>query len=64
MPKMKTCKGVSKRFRKTRKGKLTFTHAFGRHLMTGKSSKRKRRLRKTAIAAHTEYRRYASMLHN
>ncbi len=64
MPKMKTCKGISKRFRKTKKGKLMFSHAFARHLMTGKSSKRKRKLRKTAVASSTEYRRYASLLHN
>ena len=64
MPKMKTRKGVSKRFRKTKNGKLMFSHAFARHLMTGKKSKRKRKLRKTAIASPTEYRRYASMLHN
>ncbi len=64
MPKMKTCKGISKRFRKTKKGKLIFRRAFGRHLMTGKSSKRKRKLRKTATASHTEYHRYSSLLHN
>ena len=64
MPKMKTCKGISKRFRKTKGGKLVFNHAFGRHLMTGKNSKRKRKFRKTAVASKTEYRRYAGLLHN
>lgn len=64
MPKLKTNKGIAKRFRKTKKKKLMYHHAFARHLMTGKSSKRKRRLRKASKLSKTEYRRYASLIQN
>ena len=64
MPKMKTVKGISKRFRKTKNGKLVYSHAFARHLMTGKNTKRKRKLRKKGIASPVEFRRYAPLLHN
>jgi len=44
MPKLKTHKGASKRFKKTASGKLKRGHAFMRHILTSKSSKRKRHL--------------------
>lgn len=48
MPKMKTRKALAKRYKKTSTGKLMHWKAGRRHLMSGKSSKRRRRLRKTA----------------
>mgnify|MGYP002395992587 CR=1 FL=1 len=44
MPKLKTHKGASKRFKRTGTGKLVRRHSFARHLLTSKSRSRKRRL--------------------
>ncbi len=44
MPKIRTRKGISKRIRVTRNGKLVRAHAWKSHLLQGKSAKRKRRL--------------------
>jgi large subunit ribosomal protein L35 len=49
MPKLKTHKGASKRFKKTGTGKIKRRHAFARHILTSKSAGRKRRLGKSAI---------------
>ena len=45
MPKQKTRKAVSKRITVTKKGKVKASKAFRGHLLTSKSSKRKRSLR-------------------
>ncbi len=44
MPKLKTHKGASKRFKQTGTGKIMRRRAFARHLFTSKSRARKRRL--------------------
>ncbi|MEK6302848.1 MAG: 50S ribosomal protein L35 [Acidobacteriota bacterium] len=44
MPKLKTHKGAQKRFRLTATGKVKRGHAFARHILTKKSTKRKRHL--------------------
>jgi large subunit ribosomal protein L35 len=49
MPKMKTHKGAKKRFKITGSGKVKRMRAFKSHILTKKSSKRKRRLRKATI---------------
>jgi large subunit ribosomal protein L35 len=49
MPKLKTNKSASKRFKLTKKGKLKRFKQGKRHLLTSKSSNRKRGLRKSAI---------------
>jgi len=49
MPKQKTKKSVAKRFKKTATGKLVRYRAGHSHLLTGKSAKRKRRLRRPAV---------------
>ncbi|KMT22666.1 50S ribosomal protein L35 [Clostridium cylindrosporum] len=46
MPKMKTHRGAAKRYKKTASGKFKRAHAFKRHILNKKSSKRKRKLRK------------------
>ncbi|MFL0269816.1 50S ribosomal protein L35 [Candidatus Clostridium radicumherbarum] len=51
MPKMKTHRGAAKRFKKTGSGKLKRANAFKSHILTKKSSKRKRNLRKTSYVA-------------
>jgi large subunit ribosomal protein L35 len=44
MPKLKTHKGAAKRFRITANGKIKRGHSHARHILTKKSSKRKRKL--------------------
>ena len=48
MPKMKTHRGAAKRFKKTGTGKLKRAKAFKSHILTKKSAKRKRNLRKAS----------------
>jgi len=50
MPKIKTHSGAKKRFKLTKSGKVKRAHAYKRHILTGKSTKRKRNLRKGAYA--------------
>ena len=54
MPKMKSHRGAAKRFRKTGTGKLKRAKAFKSHILTKKSSKTKRNLRKTGYVAKSE----------
>ena len=49
--KMKTHKGAKKRFKLTGSGKVKRMRAFKSHILTKKTSKRKRRLRRSAIIA-------------
>ncbi len=46
MPKLKTNKAVRKRFRVTPKGKVLASASLKRHLLTDRSAKKKRQLRK------------------
>ena len=50
MPKLKTHKGGSKRFKKTGTGKVVRGHAFARHILTSKAKKRKRKVGKSIVA--------------
>ncbi len=49
MPKIKTRRAAAKRFKVTGNGKLKRHHAFASHILTKKSSKRKRNLRQSAL---------------
>jgi large subunit ribosomal protein L35 len=49
MPKMRTNRSAAKRFKSTGTGKLKRNKAYKSHILTKKSTKRKRNLRKTAI---------------
>jgi large subunit ribosomal protein L35 len=49
MPKLKTHRGAAKRFSLTGTGKVKRSKAFTSHILTKKSTKRKRNLRKSAI---------------
>ena len=51
MPKMKSHKGARKRFKLTGSGEVKRSRAFKSHILTKKTSKRKRRLRRSAIIA-------------
>ena len=53
MPKMKTTKAAAKRFKKTGTGLLKRNKAYKSHILTKKSQKRKRNLRKAAITDST-----------
>ena len=54
MPKLKTRKGAAKRFKLTSKGKLKRSKAYGNHILTKKSTKRKRGLRQTGYVAKVD----------
>ena len=53
MPKMKTKRAAAKRFSLTGTGKLKRSKAYKSHILTKKSPKRKRNLRKAAITDAT-----------
>ncbi len=53
MPKMKTSKSAAKRFKVTGTGKLKRNKAYKRHILTKKTTKNKRNLRKSAITDAT-----------
>ncbi len=57
MPKQKTHKGLSKRVKVTARGKVVRHQTFRGHLMSGKSGKRKRRLRRAVLMAGGNWRR-------
>ncbi len=62
MPKMKTNSGASKRFRKTGTGKIRRNSAFTSHILTSKSTKRKRNLRKASIMAPGDAKRMRALI--
>jgi large subunit ribosomal protein L35 len=51
MPKMKSHRGAAKRFRRTASGKLTHAKRNKRHILTKKTTKRKRQLRNKNVVA-------------
>ncbi len=62
MPKMKTRKSVAKRFKLTAKGKVKRPSAGRGHLLSSKTRKRKRHLRRGALVSAADYRRIVSAL--
>ena len=63
MPKMKTHRGAAKRFKKTGTGKLKRAKAFKSHILTKKSAKRKRNLRKAAYVSTTQEKAWRNYYH-
>ena len=53
MPKIKTHSGAKKRFKLSKNGKVIRAHANKSHILNKKTTKRKRGLRKSAIADAT-----------
>ena len=51
MPKLKTRKGMAKRVRVTRNGKLIRAHAWKSHMLEKKSAKRKRNFRSAQLVS-------------
>ena len=62
MPKLKTHKGAAKRFKRTGTGKIVRHHASARHILTSKTRKRKRKLRKDALVSAGDFQRIDRML--
>jgi len=62
MPKMKTSRGAAKRFKKTASGKLKRYHASKSHLLTGKSAKRMRSLRKSTLVHPADAKRMKKLV--
>ena len=62
MPKMKTHRGAAKRFKKTASGKIVRSKSNKQHILTKKSPKRKRKLRKDATVDRVDKKRLKQML--
>jgi large subunit ribosomal protein L35 len=62
MPKMKTHRGTAKRVKKTATGKYKRMRANKSHILTKKSQKRKRRLRKPDLVAKGDAKRLDKLL--
>jgi large subunit ribosomal protein L35 len=62
LPKLKTHRGAAKRFKKTATGKIKRSKAYKSHLLTGKSSKRTRQLRKSRLVDKTNLRTVKKLL--
>jgi large subunit ribosomal protein L35 len=62
MPKMKSNRGAAKTFRKTASGKLKRSKAYKSHILTSKSRKRKRNLRKSTLVSKSETKKVSIMI--
>ncbi len=62
MPKLKTCRGAAKRFKLTKSGGVKRNKAYTSHILTSKSTKRKRNLRKSALISKSEAKNIRSMI--
>ncbi|MFH1944920.1 MAG: 50S ribosomal protein L35 [Acidobacteriota bacterium] len=62
MPKLKTHKGAKKRFKVTAKKKIVHSKAFKGHILTKKSAKRKRKLRKSDLVSDSDRGRIKAMM--
>ena len=62
MPKLKTHRGAKKRFSFTASGKIKRCKANGSHILTKKSRKRKRNLKKSTIVVKEEFKRLRDLL--
>ena len=62
MPKMKTNKAAAKRFKKTGTGELKRMKAYKSHILTKKTAKRKRNLRKAGLVDATNVKNMKKIL--
>ncbi len=62
MPKLKTHKGAAKRFRLTATGKIKRGKSHARHILTSKTSKRKRKLDVDTYVSEGDQARVEAML--
>lgn len=64
MPKMKTHRGAAKRFKATASGKFKRAKAFKSHILTKKTTKRKRGLDMPTMVSPADQKRIRKMLPN
>lgn len=64
MPKIKTNRSAAKRFKKTGTGKYLYSKSHGSHILTKKSTKRKRSLRKSRLIDQHDRKSVRLMLPN
>jgi len=62
MPKMKSNRGAAKTFRKTASGKVKRSKAYKKHILTTKSTKRKRGLRKSILVSKADQKRISILI--
>jgi large subunit ribosomal protein L35 len=62
MPKMKTNRGAAKTFSRTGSGKFKRAKAYKSHILTSKSRKRKRGLRKATLVHPADAKRVSRMI--
>ena len=62
MPKQKTNRSAAKRFKKTGSGKIKRRKAYTSHILTKKSPKRKRNLRKPTLVSKADEKRIKRLL--
>ena len=62
MPKIKTNRGAAKRFGKTGTGKIRRNKAFTSHILTKKTTKRKRGLRQSTIVHPSDSRNISRLI--
>ncbi len=62
MPKMKSKRGAAKRFKVTGSGKVKRFQAFASHILTSKTRKRKRNLRKSALVSKANEKRVKELI--
>jgi large subunit ribosomal protein L35 len=62
MPKLKSHRGAAKRFKRTASGKFVRGSAFKRHILTSKTTKRKRALRGTTVVSEQDQKALERML--
>ncbi len=63
MPKMKTHRGAAKRFKVSASGKVLRRHSETSHILTKKSTKRKRNLRKATLVSPAFAKTIKAMIH-
>ena len=64
MPKIKTNRGAAKRFKTTGSGKIVRNKAFASHILTKKSTKRKRNLRKSGLVDFSDLKNIKRLMPN
>jgi large subunit ribosomal protein L35 len=62
MPKVKTHRGAAKRFRVTATGKIKRSQAYKRHILTKKTTSRKRKLDREVLVSDGDFRRIHKLL--
>ncbi len=62
MPKMKSKRGAVKRLKVTGSGKIKRFHAFSSHILTKKTRKRKRNLKKSSLISKADQKRMREII--